>query len=150
MPKKARKKDMQIQTEKNTETYSRTNLYNQGILYFPTKVNDPDEVETFLVPNPDLEFYDTELSDLFKGSNSHWNITAPAYYVLTNSRDDQFIREMISDNQVNAMTAKKLEQFIEEAFNKFPDSSQDAIDYLYDELIESFLSTDNKSLNVIY
>ena len=150
MPKKARKKDMQIQTEKNTETYSRTNLYNQGILYFPTKVNNPDEVETFLVPNSNLEFYETELSDLFKSSNSHWNITAPAYYVLTNSRDDQFIREMIADNQVNAMTAEKLEQFIEEAFNKFPDSSQDAIDYLYDELIESFLSTDNKSLNVIY
>ena len=149
MPKEARKKDMQIQTEKNTETYSRTNLYNQGILYFPTKVNDPDEVETCLVPNPDLEFYETELSDLFEG-NSHWNITAPAYYVLTNSRDDQFIREMISDNQVNAMTAKKLEQFIEEAFNKFSNSSQDAINYLYDNLIESFLSTDNKSLNVIY
>ena len=53
-------------------------------------------------------------------------------------------------NQVNARTAEKLEEFIEEAFNKHPDSSQDAIDYLYDELLENFLSTDNKSLSVIY
>ena len=148
MPKEARKKDMQIQTEKNTETYSRTNLYNQGILYFPTKVNDPDEVETCLVPNSNLEFYDTELSDLFKSSNSHWNITAPAYYVLTNSRDDQFIREMIADAQTNEMLSNKLEEMIEEAFAKYSNSNE-AIEYLFGTLLEDFL-TNNSSLRVIY
>ena len=138
---------MRIQTEKNTETYSRTELYNQGINYFPTKVNDPDEVETFLVPNPDLEFYETDLSDLFEG-NSHWNITAPAYYVLTNSRDDQFIREMIADAQTNEMLSNKLEEMIEEAFAKYSNSNE-AIEYLFGTLLEDFL-TNNSSLRVIY
>ena len=111
-------------SNKNVNVYPREELYNQLVNYFPNKANDPDEVETLLVPNSDLEFYKTELPAVLKTVN--YAITAPAYYVLTHEQDDCFIREMIADNQVNDLMSDKLEEFIETAFNKYPDSSQDA------------------------
>ena len=134
-------------SNKNVKVYPREELYKECIGYFPTKVNDPNEVETLLVPNPDLKFYKTELPEVFKTLN--YAITAPAYYVLTHERDDCFISDMIAENQVNDLMADKLEEFINEAFNKYPDNEREATNYLNDVLLENFL-TDNKSFNVIY
>ena len=128
-----------MQTEnKNVETFSKGEVYhNDGYLVFPILGND---IETELVENPNLNFYETELKEVHNNIDNMYCVTAAAYYVLIICHDDLFIDEMIEDNQVNELFASKFDELKELAFSKFPNNDEEAIDYLFDELIETFLN----------
>lgn len=141
---------MQIQT-KNVETFSKGEVYhNDGHLVFP-KIGS--ELKTELVKNPKLKFYKTELQEVHNNIDNMYCVTAPAFYLLINCHDDLFLDEMIEDNQVNELFASKLNELKELAFSKFPNNNEEAIDYLFDELIETFLeeaTSGSPRLAVIY
>ena len=139
---------------KNTEVDSYEMLDKLGVTYFPDKNTAKESTKTLkygthLIPTDDFEFYETRLPDYLKNNENHYIITAPAYKVFTSEQDDCFIDDLINDCQCNQTMANKLNELREFAFTKFPDSDKEALHYLYETLIEDFL-TDNKYLRVIY